>query len=83
MAGHNQRFKIRPADVSAAPARKPVPSVNAPAFSGDRRRILTATPDGLISWHDFESARLNQTIAAKVSQDKQIVSQYSKPKSRK
>lgn len=83
MASAKRRFKIRPADVAAVPACKPVPSVNAPAFSGERRRVLTATPDGLISWHDFESARLNQTIAAKVASEKRFISHYTKPQSRK
>lgn len=70
MASAKRRFKIRPADVSAVPARKPVPSVNAPALAGDRRRILTATPDGLISWHEVEKARLNRAINQKIVAEK-------------
>jgi len=81
MAGHTHRFKIRA--VAEPSPRKRVPSVNAPAFAGDRRRVLSAQPTGEVVWHDwnnFESARLNQTIAAKVAAEKQFLSQYRKPK---
>jgi hypothetical protein len=51
-----------------------------------RRPVLSARPTGEIVWHDwnnFESARLNQTIAAKVASENQFVAQYRKPKPRK
>jgi hypothetical protein len=53
MAGNNRKFnRIRPADVSAVPARPPVLAVVATTFAGERRRIVTARPDGEIFWHD-------------------------------
>lgn len=71
MAAHNKRFNIRTEDVSAAPARPSVTRAPIPSkLNGERRRILTAFPSGAITWSDFESARLNQTIAAKVASEK-------------
>jgi len=89
MAAHNKRFNIRPVDVSAALARPPVTRATMPAVAskvlGERRRVIS-TDGGQIIWHDWqthERLRLDRTIAAKVAQDKQFVSQFQKPKPRK
>ena len=70
MAEHRRRFKIV-LPLSDTP-HAPVPHTPAPKVivQTERRHILTARSDGLISWHDFENARLEKVIRQKVMAEK-------------